>query len=96
VVKLEQNMEYLSSKVFADVNWVAFAVSVAVAQFIGGMWFGPVFGERRVKALGVEKTPLDKMTQLLGVSVITNALTCLILIRLIHLMKITSLSVKRV
>ncbi|MBT4511815.1 MAG: DUF1761 domain-containing protein [Chloroflexi bacterium] len=35
-----------------DLNWLAVGVSMIANMFIGGLWYGPLFGKRWMKELG--------------------------------------------
>lgn len=69
-----------------DINWIAVIVAVVVAQVIGFLWYGPLFGKRWMAWVG--KTPEEMQegaTPAIVVGVISSVLSAVVLALLLTL-----------
>ena len=64
----------------ADVNWLAVIVAVVVAQVVGFLWYGPLFGKQWMAGIG--KTPEEMQagaTPAMIVGVLSSILSAVVL-----------------
>ncbi len=65
--------DYALSSPEVSVNWLGIALAVIVAMAIGTLWYGPVFGKKWMKLVGLKKgasSPVGPMLIMLGLCVI--------------------------
>ena len=77
---------------FAGLNWLAILVATIVAFVIGGLWYGPIFGQAWLKALGKTEEELQPSPTPFIISFFSALLTCVVLAALIGSLGITTLS----
>ena len=77
---------------FAGLNWLAILVATIVAFVIGGLWYGPIFGQAWLKALGKTEEELQPSPTPFVISFFSALLTCIVLAALIGSLGITTLS----
>jgi hypothetical protein len=60
---------------FATFNWLAIVVATVVAFMIGGLWYGPLFGQAWLDALGKTQEDIEPSPTPFVVSAVTSFLT---------------------
>ena len=75
----------------ADLNWWAILVATAAAFVLGGIWYGPVFGQAWLSALGKSADDLKPSPMPFIVSFFTALLTCIVLAMLMSGLGIVTL-----
>lgn len=76
---------------FSDLNWWAILVATAAAFVLGGIWYGPVFGQAWLAALGKSADDLKPSPMPFIVSFFTALLTCIVLAMLMSGLGIVTL-----
>ena len=69
---------------FAGLNWLAILVASAAAFVLGGIWYGPVFGNAWLKAIGKTKEELDPSPTPFFISMVTSLIASTVLAALIQ------------
>ena len=64
---------------FSGLNWWAILAATAAAFVLGGIWYGPAFGQAWLKALGKQQEELEPSPTPFVISFFTSALTCVVL-----------------
>ena len=59
-------------------NWLAIAVATAAAFILGGLWYGPLFGQAWMQALGKTEADIEPTPAPFVISFFTAALTCIV------------------
>jgi len=59
-------------------NWLAILIATAVAFVLGGLWYGPLFGQAWMDALGKTADDIEPTPMPFVVSFFTAALTCVV------------------
>ncbi len=44
---------------FTEINWLAVPVAGFITMFVGGLWYGPLFGEAWMKEVGLTKEEIE-------------------------------------
>ena len=76
---------------FAGLNWWAILVATAAAFALGGIWYGPVFGQAWMAAIGKSADDLKPSPMPFIVSFFTALLTCIVLAVLMYDLAIETL-----
>ena len=75
---------------FADLNWLAVLVATAAGFVLGGLWYGPLFGNAWVAALGKQPEDIKPSPIPFIVSLITASVTAIVLALFVNALGITS------
>ena len=75
---------------FADLNWLAVLVATAAGFVLGGLWYGPLFGNAWVTALGKQPEDIKPSPFPFFVSLITASVTAIVLALFVNALGITS------
>ncbi len=59
-------------------NWLAILIATAVAFILGGLWYGPLFGQAWMDALGKTEDDIQPTPMPFVISFFTAALTCIV------------------
>lgn len=72
---------------FANINYLAFSVSVLVYFMIGAFWFSILFGKVSVAVAHIKKTPENKRNfgKIFEVSFLVNVIICYACASMVHL-----------
>jgi hypothetical protein len=64
-----------------NINWLSVLISAVSAFFLGGIWYGPMFGKAWMEAFGFTEPELNKrhLPKVFGVSLILAFIAALIL-----------------
>ncbi|MBI3269475.1 MAG: DUF1761 domain-containing protein [Planctomycetes bacterium] len=73
---------------WTGVNWWAVLGAVVVHMFIGGMWYGPLFGEAWIRAVGFRKEDIkpQKVNEAMSIMVACTLLKCYALALLVRML----------
>lgn len=71
-------------------NWWAILVSTVLAFVLGGLWYGPLFGQAWMKALGITEADIQPTPAPFIISFFTALLTAIVLAWLIAALQITT------
>jgi len=74
----------------ADLNWLAILVATFTGFAIGGVWYGPLFGNAWVAALGKKPEDIQPSPTPFIVSFITALITAIVLAMMIQALGINS------
>ena len=77
---------------FVGLNWWAILVATVVAFGIGGLWYGPLFGQAWLKAMGKTEEEIEPSPTPFIVSFFAALLTGIVLAALINSLGITTLT----
>ena len=69
---------------FSSLNWFAILVATIAAFVLGGLWYGPIFGEAWLKAVGKKKEDLDASPMPFVISFFCALITAIVLSAIIH------------
>ena len=72
------------------INWWAVLVSTALAFVLGGLWYGPVFGQAWMDALGKTEDELQPSPTPFIISFFTALLTAITLAWLVYALEVTT------
>ena len=75
---------------FNELNWIAIGVATILGFLLGGLWYGPLFGQAWMSAIGKSADELQPSPTPFIVSFITALITAIVLAALIHDLGITS------
>ena len=70
-------------------DWLAILIATAVAFVLGGLWYGPLFGQAWLKALGKTEEDIEPSPMPFVISFFTAALTCVVVAWLMLALGIT-------
>lgn len=70
-------------------NWWAILVATFTSFLLGGLWYGPLFGKKWLRALNKSEYDLPPSAVPFVVSIITSFITCVVLAWLISLLGIS-------
>lgn len=73
-----------------DLNWLAVLVSTIVAFALGAVWYGPIFGNGWVTALGKSMEDVKPSAKPFLISFLTTLITCIGMASLIVMLEMTS------
>ena len=59
-------------------NWLAILIATAVAFLLGGLWYGPLFGQAWLSALGKTQDEIEPSASPFVISFFTALLTCIV------------------
>ena len=59
-------------------DWLAILIATAVAFVLGGLWYGPLFGQAWLRALGKTEEDIEPSPAPFVISFFTAALTCVV------------------
>lgn len=65
--------DYLVGSPSVEVSWLGIALAVVAAMAIGTIWYGPLFGKKWMKLVGLKQgasSPLTPMLIMLGLAII--------------------------
>ena len=68
---------------FSDLNWWAVVAATVAGFLLGGIWYGPLFGNAWLAALGKTEEDIEPSATPFVVSVFTSLVTALVLAALI-------------
>ena len=71
-------------------NWLAILIATVAAFVLGGLWYGPVFGQAWMTALGKTEDDIEPTPMPFVVSFFTAALTCIVVAVLMQMLGIVS------
>ena len=74
----------------AELNWLAILVATIAGFAIGGLWYGPLFGNAWVAALGKKPEDIRPSPQPFIISFVTALITAIVLAILIQALGIDS------
>ncbi len=63
----------------AGINWIAVIVGVILANVLGFLWYGPLFGKPWMRAIGKSQEELRGSPMMYGVTVIASLITMIVL-----------------
>jgi hypothetical protein len=64
---------------FGGLNWLAILVATTAGFLLGGLWYGPVFGQAWLRAVGKKQEDLGAAAAPMVLSVFTGATTAIAL-----------------
>ena len=64
---------------FAGLNWLAILVATVAAFVLGWLWYGPLFGQAWLKAIGKTADEIEPSPQPFIITFFTTLLTCIVL-----------------
>ena len=64
---------------FSELNWWAILAAMAAAFVLGGLWYGPLFGQAWLKALGKTEADLQPSPTPFVISFFAALLSCVVL-----------------
>lgn len=73
---------------FSHLNWIAVAGATVLAFVLGGLWYGPLFGQAWLRALGKTQEDIKPSATPFVVSFFTAGLTAIVLAALIKALAI--------
>ncbi len=73
---------------FETFNWWAILVSTVLAFVLGGLWYGPLFGQAWMKALGISEADIGPTPAPFVISFFTALLTAVVLAWLIGALQV--------
>lgn len=76
---------------FAGLNWWAILVATLAAFALGALWYGPLFGQSWLKALGKTEEDLKPSPQPFVISFFAALLTCIVLAAVMNSLKMAGL-----
>ncbi len=59
-------------------NWLAILIATVVAFVLGGLWYGPLFGQAWMDALGKTEDDIEPTASPFVISFFTALLTCIV------------------
>lgn len=62
-----------------EVNWLAVIVGVVVSNFLGFLWYGPLFGEAWMRMIGKTREEIEASPTMYLVTVVGAAITMTVL-----------------
>jgi Protein of unknown function (DUF1761) len=71
---------------FTGLNWLAILVATVVGFLIGGVWYGPLFGQAWLRAIGKKQEDLGGATAPMVLSAFTSAATAIVLAGILNIM----------
>ena len=74
---------------FMALDWLAILIATAVAFVLGGLWYGPLFGQAWLTALGKTEEDIEPSPMPFVISFFTAALTSVVLAGLMLALGIT-------
>ena len=77
---------------FAGLNWLAILVATAAGFLLGGVWYGPLFGDAWLNAIGKKKEELQPSPTPFIISFFTALITAIVLAALITNLGFTSIT----
>ena len=77
---------------FSALNWWAIFVATIAAFVLGGIWYGPVFGQAWLNALGKKQEDLKPSPTPFVISFFTSLLTCVILAAIMNTLGMQTLA----
>ncbi len=77
---------------FTGLNWWAVAAATVAAFALGWLWYGPLFGQAWLKALGKTADELEPSPQPFIITFFTTLLTCIVLAGLMNSLGMMNLS----
>lgn len=69
---------------FAGLNWWAILVATLAAFALGWLWYGPLFGQAWLNAIGKTADELEPSPRPFVITFFTTLLTCIVLATLMH------------
>ena len=69
---------------FAGLNWWAILVATIAAFALGWLWYGPLFGEAWLKAIGKSADEIEPSPRPFIITFFTTLLTCIVLAALMN------------
>ena len=75
---------------FSNLNWLAILVATAAGFLLGGIWYGPLFGNAWLRAIGKTQDDIEPTPTPFIVSFFTALITAILLAALIHSLAIES------
>lgn len=77
---------------FAGLNWWAILVATVAAFALGWLWYGPLFGEAWLKAVGKTAEEIEPSPRPFVITFFTTLLTCIVLAALMNGLDMMSLT----
>ncbi|MXZ55024.1 MAG: DUF1761 domain-containing protein [Gammaproteobacteria bacterium] len=71
-------------------NWLAILVATLSSFVLGGLWYGPLFGKRWLRALGKSEYDLTPSAVPFVIAFVTSFITCFAIAWLISLLEIST------
>ena len=71
-------------------NWWAILVATLSSFVLGGLWYGPLFGKRWLRALGKSEYDLTPSAVPFVIAFVTSFITCLAIAWLVSLLEINT------
>lgn len=75
----------------SGLNWLAVIVATAVGFIIGGIWYGPLFGDAWMSAIGKTADQIQPSPAPFVISFFTALITAIVLAMLINALNISTL-----
>jgi len=75
---------------FETFNWWAILVSTVLAFVLGGLWYGPLFGQAWMQAMGKTEEDIEPTPAPFIISFFTALLTAVVLAWLIGALQVTT------
>ncbi|MYD46280.1 MAG: DUF1761 domain-containing protein [Gammaproteobacteria bacterium] len=73
-----------------ELNWWAILVATLSSFVLGGLWYGPLFGKRWLRALGKSEYDLTPSAVPFVIAFVTSFITCLAIAWLVFLLEINT------
>lgn len=77
---------------FMAIDWLAILIATAVAFVLGGLWYGPLFGQAWMDALGKTADDIEPTPAPFVISFFTALVTCVVLAVLMLLLGIETIA----
>ena len=69
---------------FAGLNWWAILTATVAAFVLGWLWYGPLFGQAWLKAIGKSADEIEPSPWPFAITFVTTLLTCIVLAALMN------------
>lgn len=77
---------------FMALNWLAILIATAVAFVLGGLWYGPLFGQAWMDALGKTTDDIEPSPAPFVISFFAALITCIVVAGLMLLLGIETIT----
>ena len=77
---------------FAGLNWLAILVATLAAFMLGWLWYGPLFGQAWLKAIGKSADEIEPSPRPFIITFFTTLVTCIVLAALMSSLDMMNLT----